>query len=366
MGLFSSRPNLELPRINPDEVIEKGIDLGDKFAGATGKFINRGVGQATEASGLAAEGALDLGERLAPRIKEGQERFNPEFFRALQEQERLATGDLAQRLEAEASGRLGTGITFDEERALREASRGAFTSRGRFRDTASTFDELTRRLRADRQARMQNTQFAQGVLGFRSNLLQQPLSTRQGLFLDPRTASGFSGQNLFTSGAGLGQTALGAGIGMSQEAALENMRAQATEIAANRKEGFGLSLVKGMVDAPSSIGVAMGGMGRGSTGSNAGKGGAAGATAGGGAAKGAAKGGGMTKLFSLFSDSKLKRNIKKIGMDVRGFGIYSWSYLWDNETHTGVMADEVKDIIPDAVSEHSSGYLMVDYSKIGV
>ncbi len=68
---------------------------------------------------------------------------------------------------------------------------------------------------------------------------------------------------------------------------------------------------------------------------------------------------------ALFSDRRLKENIKRIGTNLLGIGIYEFNYLWDKVKHIGVMADEVKQIMPKAVIRHSSGYDMVNYSMLG-
>lgn len=73
------------------------------------------------------------------------------------------------------------------------------------------------------------------------------------------------------------------------------------------------------------------------------------------------------------SDIRLKENIKKIGTE-NGFNIYTWdwndlakSYGISNQKTTGVMAQEVMNIVPSAVMPHPvDGYLTVDYNKIGV
>ena len=244
MGLFS-KSKVNLPTLNAEDIARQGVATGGQLTQGLVSGAQQALPGLTSAAQAAATGALDIGEALLPRIREGQEAANVELFRGLGEQERLATGDLAQRLEREASERLGTGITFDEERALREASRGAFTARGRFRDTASTFDELTRRLQADRQARMQNAAFAQNVLGFRSNLLQQPLATRRSMFLDPRTAGGIGAGQLFSAGLGTSQAGQSAGLGLSQQVAQSNQQAQAAQAMANRRGGFLGDLFKG-------------------------------------------------------------------------------------------------------------------------
>jgi len=80
---------------------------------------------------------------------------------------------------------------------------------------------------------------------------------------------------------------------------------------------------------------------------------------------------------SLFSDRRLKDNIKHIGKE-NGFNLYEFNYLkggdpylnlvLDTEnTYIGVMADEVENTNPEAITvDPESGYKMVDYNKIGV
>lgn len=67
-------------------------------------------------------------------------------------------------------------------------------------------------------------------------------------------------------------------------------------------------------------------------------------------------------VLGAFSDERLKSNIVKIGRTPSGLNVYEYDKFGKRER--GVMAQEVDKIIPDAVSMHSSGYLMVDYSKI--
>ena len=80
---------------------------------------------------------------------------------------------------------------------------------------------------------------------------------------------------------------------------------------------------------------------------------------------------GINAITGLFSDPSLKENIKKVGSE-NGYNTYTWDWnLAANDigltgSDTGVMADEVKLITPDAVKIHDSGYMMVDYNMIGV
>lgn len=69
-------------------------------------------------------------------------------------------------------------------------------------------------------------------------------------------------------------------------------------------------------------------------------------------------------LAALFSDRRLKRDIKQLGTRPDGLGVYEYAYVWGPERHVGVMADEVLKVKPEAVLTHPSGYLMVDYGRL--
>lgn len=75
-------------------------------------------------------------------------------------------------------------------------------------------------------------------------------------------------------------------------------------------------------------------------------------------------GGGKAGGFgNLFSDIRLKKNIKKISTRPDGLNVYEFDYIWGGGRQVGLMAQEVQGVYPDAVSE-SGGYLMVNYSKV--
>lgn len=71
-------------------------------------------------------------------------------------------------------------------------------------------------------------------------------------------------------------------------------------------------------------------------------------------------------LIPLFSDIRLKREIHQIGSLDSGLPVYEYRYAWDEPgtVRQGVMAQEVLEIFPDAVSVHESGFMMVDYGRI--
>lgn len=69
-----------------------------------------------------------------------------------------------------------------------------------------------------------------------------------------------------------------------------------------------------------------------------------------------------TWIASLFSDERLKTDIKPVGETTAGQAIYTYKYK-DNPftTHMGVMAQETR---PEAVVRDPSGYLRVNYDKL--
>lgn len=71
--------------------------------------------------------------------------------------------------------------------------------------------------------------------------------------------------------------------------------------------------------------------------------------------------------MSMFSDKRLKENIEFVD-NVDGVNVYDFDYIDKSigaDRYRGVMAQEIKDSHPDAISE-ISGFMMVDYSKLPV
>ena len=66
------------------------------------------------------------------------------------------------------------------------------------------------------------------------------------------------------------------------------------------------------------------------------------------------------KVKKFFSDIRLKTNIEKVGTSASGINIYKFNYIGSSTDYVGVMAQEVL----WATEIHSSGYLMVDDSKV--
>jgi len=72
----------------------------------------------------------------------------------------------------------------------------------------------------------------------------------------------------------------------------------------------------------------------------------------------------------LFSDIRMKENIKHTHWLPNGLPVYTYEYkpefkdLAGHGKHIGVMAQEVAQVNPEAVSTQENGYMMVDYGKL--
>jgi hypothetical protein len=124
--------------------------------------------------------------------------------------------------------------------------------------------------------------------------------------------------------------------------------------AANLQSERGRSSLGGGGGAPSGAAARAGGGG----GSFGGGGGGRGSFSGGG--RGGGGGGGRR------SDIRLKHDVVLLGHLANGIGLYRFSYNGSNKAYVGVMAQEVREIRPDAVTQDRSGYLRVFYDKLGL
>ncbi len=67
------------------------------------------------------------------------------------------------------------------------------------------------------------------------------------------------------------------------------------------------------------------------------------------------------------SDIRLKQDIVRLGQLDSGIGIYRFRYQGrDHTTYVGVMAQEVRAVMPEAVWKGRDGYLRVDYDLLGI
>ena len=77
---------------------------------------------------------------------------------------------------------------------------------------------------------------------------------------------------------------------------------------------------------------------------------------------------GTAALAFALSDKRLKEDLKKVGKSENGLNIYLGKYkkesgLDDGKKHLFLIAQEVKDVVPEAVIEDENGYLRVNYEK---
>lgn len=70
-------------------------------------------------------------------------------------------------------------------------------------------------------------------------------------------------------------------------------------------------------------------------------------------------------LITKYSDRRLKRDIEPVGT-LNGFNLYSYRYVWSDNVEVGVMADEVEQLMPQAVTQDAHGYKQVNYSMLGL
>jgi Protein of unknown function (DUF3300) len=90
------------------------------------------------------------------------------------------------------------------------------------------------------------------------------------------------------------------------------------------------------------------------------RGGGGGIRAGGGGRGGGGRGGGRR------SDARLKHDIVLLGRLENGLGFYRFSYNGSSKTYVGVLAQEVRQIRPQAVVRGTDGYMRVFYEKLGL
>lgn len=79
---------------------------------------------------------------------------------------------------------------------------------------------------------------------------------------------------------------------------------------------------------------------------------------------GAALGGWARGGFPIPSDRRLKTDIKRVGTTDSGLPVYTYRYTAGGPIQMGVMADEVRGVIPGAVMTMPNGFDAVDYGQI--
>jgi hypothetical protein len=70
--------------------------------------------------------------------------------------------------------------------------------------------------------------------------------------------------------------------------------------------------------------------------------------------------------ISVPSDIRLKQDIVPLSRTADGLQLYRYRYIGGDAVYVGVMAQEVAERVPDAVTLGEGGYLQVDYGKLGL
>jgi Chaperone of endosialidase len=85
-----------------------------------------------------------------------------------------------------------------------------------------------------------------------------------------------------------------------------------------------------------------------------------------GGARGGGRGGGGRGGGGRRSDMRLKHDIVLIGRLDDGLGYYRFVYNGGHTAYVGVMAQEVRTLMPEAVTRGADGYMRVSYDRLGL
>ena len=260
---------------------------------------------------------------------------------------RLGSGSFAGALGAGITGAaapiLAQNLQQDRANQLNAAQSILGAQQANLGRDATLANQLTAASEADARTRLAAIGAAPGLLGADQALISQ--------------AAQLGGLSRGVSQAGLDATAAQA----NQQNILDQNRINAFLSAAGMGGGlFGQTSTQ-TGGGPSSLSKAAGGALTGAALANAIP--AAGVSGGLGAALGAG--------LSFLSDRRLKKDIKQIGTHANGLAMYSWQ--WNDEAQSrgfdiypteGFMAQEAREVYPQHVHVHPSGYLMLDYASL--
>ncbi len=70
---------------------------------------------------------------------------------------------------------------------------------------------------------------------------------------------------------------------------------------------------------------------------------------------------GLGMLGWLSSDARIKENLRPVGQLFNGLTVYAFNFPGEQTTRIGLVAQEVQQLIPEAVTETDEGLLAVDY-----
>lgn len=68
----------------------------------------------------------------------------------------------------------------------------------------------------------------------------------------------------------------------------------------------------------------------------------------------------------VYADLRLKRDVQQMATLESGIKLYRYRDRWCATDFVGVLAQNVAEIVPDAVSKDADGYFLVDYRRLGL
>jgi polysaccharide export outer membrane protein len=71
-------------------------------------------------------------------------------------------------------------------------------------------------------------------------------------------------------------------------------------------------------------------------------------------------------IGAFLSDVRVKRDITPIARRENGLQLYRYRYAWSDTLYVGVLAQDVLEVAPNAVSRGADGYFRVDYARLGL
>ena len=303
-----------------------GLNLGDvnTFMQGTGDQMGIfGLGRlAQQESGqnlaLARQQDLESMMGMAPQFRSFAQTLSPES---------QAQVDAAQA-EAARATQSARQLSAQDKRSADQAARESYASRGRLMGNEAVASEILNRENVMAGKRAEAAQARGNAFG-----MAQDFYTRPGF--------GVLGSAPLSYQAGQQQLGMGLGAIGSATPQMINPDVGVNVGMAQRTNQVNAAAAGAQAQAAWSSGI-MGGLG--------------------GLAGGIGQAGG---IGAFFSDIRVKTDIRPTGEKTEhGLPIYTYRYHGDKQTYRGVMAQDVERVIPDAVIQHESGYLAVDYSKL--
>jgi len=294
--------------------------------------------------------ARKQGLMMDQQMSQGKELYdyNKETFRPLEQgivadAEAFDTDAMRNQLATRAAA--DSGLAFNRTRQANErgmASMGVNPNSGRFQGIGaqSALMQSANRAGAMTGSRERSQQMGHARKMDAAGLGRGLAGASQGAYSGANNAGNSAVGNMGVAGnqymAGMGQGSATYGSGMNMQlSGLGNVLNSQTKMAVNAADNSFMGSLGGIMGGAAGMGKAFPKLGAG--------------------------------MATMFSDSRLKENIKLAGVDdYTGLNLYDFNYKWNKKRFRGVMAQEVMKDFPEAVHTMGSGWLAVDYDVLGI